>query len=1495
MTNRLSGRESNVNKRRLETLLACAILASLPTLVHADHDEDNWFITTNFSLGYEVGFFPYNPYSCGDLQPGDDRNYLPDPIASDMLNALDDGGVGAPGDPPGYHPGYVNLGFKAPDFDGNEAPGGSLQVQVYDCAVGSPHEDPDVENDDCDNGAASADLIKMPATVYCGAMERFTRQVMGHELFHHVQYAYIDFDNWPAWGRSAVEGSARMMEDQVYADIDGDPAQWFAGEVGKYFADPNRDWWLREYETAAGWKYMAEQYGNTTDEPQVGVDFIRRFWERAEQATDNDSIDFPATLKKTIQEFSPGTGLRDWFRDFAVANVAREFDMSLLPDADKYRYIDESDGNGIRFTPVDREWTVTLPDFVVGITDLARWGAVYTEATLTSSCQSERFIVGWRSTGDHKGYAVLAIDEDGRARQLVQGSGKDNAVSFIQRGGQETYERLVAVLIGGDEYGTVEWQYDCGVADILIRRPDSEYLAYVGPPESPTTFIVRMVVSGPDSLGDPTVLGLQPGDFSVYVGNNFNFDDEAVVVTGLYVQGEYWLVVRAPDKQNENTYPLHVNFGAISRTVQNTVSYEQRIYDQMLTVDTSGSMASPQASPSLDAAVNAASLFANLSRPGDKIGLVSFAGDDVEPNDDATLLVGMNDATDDQRDLMIARLNAMSANGFTSIGDGLEKSLFEILNNGSALGENWIVLLSDGMENEALTWEDVEPTINNWGMRVNAIALGPDADQVLLQEIAGKTKGDYYYVDTGSLRRQAAAGSVANRLADVYAASSERIKNHERLWETTGSAAPGDTNRHTIEVEEGGIQEATFSVNWDNAAVGGEITVKRPDGSDVIDGQGGARVYKSTTHTTVHVSTLTPGTWTVDVRGEDADINYIVVLAGNDTQGAQLSLHFGQYIDDPFAQDLGGLFLRGLEQPIRAVLFDRYIGQGGVITGASVRAEVEHPDGSVIDLPLYDDGEHDDGFPNDGVYGNAYARTTFFSQTNLPDVPQVGVRGSYNVVLRASGKDNTGATFNRIRKGAFNILETFDPFPDSDFDGMPDRYEDLHGCIDALSDDSLDDGDFDRLDNVSEYEAGTDPCNADTDFGGESDFSELARGANPFDPADDALPRPRDPEVVDWQLNHLDFPGGLQHLPGANWIRYPVNTAYVNMRLLRSTNPNGPFVEVAVFDARIEGGHYFDSGLPNGTTFYYRLQAEDLNGNLSAPSHVFSGTPKAEPIPPIGGIMIDGGASTTIDTSVTLNLTASHDVTGGRLGNGHGAPQTPFSFQENLPWTLQPDPDTGLATVTVQFDDAAGNTSVVYSASIQVVNVTEVGFIAGLASLEGQAPYDGILVKVDGPSGVQPDYTTALGEYRLNGLEPGLYDFTLSYFGYESVSFTDIPVAAGDITHMEFVQLALIDSDGDGIGDASDNCTLVANADQRDTNGDGLGNVCDADINNDCAVNFGDLAEFKESFTPNPYKPDADFDGDGLVNFGDLALLKSTFFNGATPGPGPGAPGNDCF
>lgn len=89
------------------------------------------------------------------------------------------------------------------------------------------------------------------------------------------------------------------------------------------------------------------------------------------------------------------------------------------------------------------------------------------------------------------------------------------------------------------------------------------------------------------------------------------------------------------------------------------------------------------------------------------------------------------------------------------------------------------------------------------------------------------------------------------------------------------------------------------------------------------------------------------------------------------------------------------------------------------------------------------------------------------------------------------------------------------------------------------------------------------------------------------------------------------------------------------------------------------------------------------------------------------------------------------------------------------------------------------------------------------------------------------------------------------------------------------------DDDNDGVGANSDNCIEVANADQRDTDDDGFGNVCDADLDNDCVVNFVDLGIMRQVFFTAD--ENADLNGDGATNFVDLGILRESFFN--LPGP----------
>ncbi len=105
----------------------------------------------------------------------------------------------------------------------------------------------------------------------------------------------------------------------------------------------------------------------------------------------------------------------------------------------------------------------------------------------------------------------------------------------------------------------------------------------------------------------------------------------------------------------------------------------------------------------------------------------------------------------------------------------------------------------------------------------------------------------------------------------------------------------------------------------------------------------------------------------------------------------------------------------------------------------------------------------------------------------------------------------------------------------------------------------------------------------------------------------------------------------------------------------------------------------------------------------------------------------------------------------------------------------------------------------------------------------------------------------------------------------------------------------VMDTDGDGVSDVADNCTLVANGpddvvppevSQNDSDGDGYGNRCDGDLDGSLSVNFSDLFLFKAVF--NSADPHADFNGSGGVNFSDLVIFKALF--NKAPGPSGLAP-----
>lgn len=95
-----------------------------------------------------------------------------------------------------------------------------------------------------------------------------------------------------------------------------------------------------------------------------------------------------------------------------------------------------------------------------------------------------------------------------------------------------------------------------------------------------------------------------------------------------------------------------------------------------------------------------------------------------------------------------------------------------------------------------------------------------------------------------------------------------------------------------------------------------------------------------------------------------------------------------------------------------------------------------------------------------------------------------------------------------------------------------------------------------------------------------------------------------------------------------------------------------------------------------------------------------------------------------------------------------------------------------------------------------------------------------------------------------------------------------------------------VDGDADGVADPADNCALLANTSQCDSDGDGYGNRCDADLNNNGATNAQDTVLFRAQLgqpSAGPGFNKADLNCSGAVNAQDTVLFRARL--GSPPGP----------
>jgi hypothetical protein len=115
---------------------------------------------------------------------------------------------------------------------------------------------------------------------------------------------------------------------------------------------------------------------------------------------------------------------------------------------------------------------------------------------------------------------------------------------------------------------------------------------------------------------------------------------------------------------------------------------------------------------------------------------------------------------------------------------------------------------------------------------------------------------------------------------------------------------------------------------------------------------------------------------------------------------------------------------------------------------------------------------------------------------------------------------------------------------------------------------------------------------------------------------------------------------------------------------------------------------------------------------------------------------------------------------------------------------------------------------------------------------------------------------------------------------------TDTTLTVGGVADTFTSTTVELDTDGDGVPDTGDNCTLVPNPSQCDSDGDGFGNRCDGDLNNSGSTNSQDYVLFRAQLGQPSVAPtynQADLNCSGSVNSQDYVLFRGLLGSPAGP------------
>jgi len=483
--------------------------------------------------------------------------------------------------------------------------------------------------------------------------------------------------------------------------------------------------------------------------------------------------------------------------------------------------------------------------------------------------------------------------------------------------------------------------------------------------------------------------------------------------------------------------------------------------DVMIVFDRSGSMASsapPVGRTKLDEAQDAAALFVQLVREGqgDRLGLVTFssaATTNTPPSLAATvkpILVGPAPFTTGQ-------IGSISAGGSTSIGGGMAAAL-SALGSGSP-NDRAVLLLTDGLQNTAPMIESVEGSLGSTKLCV--IGFGSDAEinGPLLSRIARDHSGEFTRAVDGLALRKFFGLCFGNIFETGALGDPEFLL---RAHQT-------QSNSHRFSVC--GEERITLVLGWDDPSTPLRAHIRTPSGKLINER------FSETARGRTWVFWRIPlphdgerdGTWqfTVDrvpVGGEfpppPSDVRYffLIVSAGGPKLvylGGPRRVYTGDSID-PWV----GLHYGNGTTPkaqVELTIEVPTVALGQLVTEAGLRPPATSADAvdafhatlqailrqaggvlpvptSMIRVPLFDDGLHDDGaMEPDGIYNQ-----------RLKDLTRV--EGTYQ--FRAVATYDEGCRATREAFWSIHVEPSIDPDrSDVTVVGVNDRPDGRHGTF----------------------------------------------------------------------------------------------------------------------------------------------------------------------------------------------------------------------------------------------------------------------------------------------------------------------------------------------------------------------------------------------------------------------------------------------------------------